>query len=270
MLKQTANYLNRLHEINIYNPKKGNLNENFGKVDTTGWICVGEIPGYYPWIDFSEENNKVYIMVNPQKTMMYGNEINEVIYTQNSDGSGRQTDRVPTYNKQDLVIYPEYRDTEYGEMFLGKKKDNKVLKEKHAEFVSKLFKYNGKIILHHNSSVQIKDGYIKKGKTNRYSNNSDIGIYFWGSRNSGKDPSGNGLYTYYCMIDENDLYDFETNAERLTLTQALHKYAYAGQYWRGGDAICVNTYSWTPIWCILDKMTGKWYDSEWKPIEKPF
>lgn len=259
----------RFRELFKYNPKKGKLNEGWGDADTTGWICVGEVP-YYPWADKTEEKNKVYIMVNPQKEMKWGREVNDVRYTENSDGSGKQTDSLPSYAKQYQTIYPEHQDDEYGEMFLGKKKDENVVKQKHEEFLSKLFRTNGKIILHHNSSRKITDGFIKKGEPNGYSNNTDVGIYFWGSRNSGSDPSGQSLYTYYCIIDESDLYDFETNVERLTLAQALSKHKYAGQYWKDGEAICVNTFNYTPIWCILDKHTGKWYDKDWKEIEKPF
>lgn len=260
----------RFRELFNYNPQKGNLNEGWNDVDTTGWICIGEV-AYYPWSDETEEKNKTYIMVNPQKRMKWGKEINDVRYTENSDGSGKQLDDIPYFYKKNITIYPEHQDDEYGEMFLGKKKDENVIKQKHEEFLSKLFRINGKVILHHNSSYKLTDGFIKKGKPNVYSNNTDIGIYFWGSRNSGSDASSQSIYTYYCIIDENDLYDFETNVERLkTLRQAVEKHKYVGHYWKNGEAICVNTFNFTPIWCILDKYTGKWYDKEWKEIEKPF
>lgn len=258
----------RFRELFKYNPIKGKLNESFDDVDTTGWICVGEVP-YSPWSS-SEDQEIVYIMVNPQKTMIYGKEVNEVMYTENNDGSGMQISDIPSFYKQYITIYPEYQNSEYGEMFLGKKKDDRIAKQQHEAFISKLFRTNGKVILHHNSSYKITDGFIKKGKPNNYSNNSDVGIYFWGSRNSGSDPSSSSLYTYYCIINEDDLYDFETNIERLTLEQALKKYKYVGQYWKNGDSVCVNTYEFTPIWCILDTNTGQWYDKDWKEIKRPF
>lgn len=259
----------RFRELFRYSTTKGKLNESFGDVDTTGWICVGEVP-YYPWGDKSNKD-KVYVMVNPQKEMRWGTEVNDVRYTENSDGSGKQTEFIPLYAKDYRIIYPEHQDDEYGEIFLGKKKDENVIKQQHEEFLSKLFRTNGKVILHHNSSYKITDGFIKRGEPNRYSNNTDVGIYFWGSRNSGNDPSNQCLYIYYCIIDENDLYDFETNVERFTtIRQALSKHKYAGQYWTDGETICVNTFRFTPIWCILDKYTGKWYDKNWKEIEKPF
>ena len=74
-----------------------------------------------------------------------------------------------------------------------------------------------------------------------------------------------------CLIKKGDLYDLETNEERLSLEQAMKKYPYVGQNWQDEEnVIVVNTYQPTPIWCILDKQTGKWYNKEWKEIEKPF
>lgn len=215
-------------------------------------------------------DGKSYIMVNPKKEMKWGQEIHDIRYTDNADGSGRQTDSIPNYCKERITIYPEHMDDEYGEMFLGKRKEQDKVEQEHNEFLSKLFIVGGNVILHHNSSYKIEDGFVKKGTPNGYSNNSDIGIYFWGSRNSGNDPSGASLYTYYCVIPQKELYDFETNAERMTLPNAMKKYNYCGQYWRDSDAIVVTTYSQTPIWCILDKGSGRWFDKDWNEIRKPF
>jgi hypothetical protein len=210
-------------------------------------------------------------MVSPEKTMKGGDMVYDIRYTENSDGTGAQTNSIPTYARNQATIYNEYRDTEYGELFLGKKKDEEVVKQKHKEFMSKLFKLGYMVIIHHNSSYKITDGIIKKGAPNNWSNNTDIGIYFWGSRNSGRDPSGNSLYTYYCYINQDDLYDLEANKERLTLQKAMSQYPYVGQYWgKNDEAIVVSTYKLTPIWCILDKQTGKWYDKDWNEIKKPF
>lgn len=258
--------VNRFKQISNYNPTKGIINEAYGDVDTSGWVCVGEV-AYDPWL---KGIDKLYIMVNPQKTMKWGEEVNDVRYTENPDGSGSQVDSIPTRFKEDIVIYPEHQDDEFGEIFLGKKQDSKVIEQKHNEFLSKLFKVGDKIIIHHNSSYVIKDGFVKKGKANGWSNNTDIGIYFWGSRNCGKDPSNASSYTYYCVINQNDLYDFETNAERLSLRQALSRYPYAGQYWNDNESVVVSTFKETPVWRILDKQNGKWYDKDWNEVEKPF
>lgn len=259
--------IKRIQELYEYNPQKGKLNEGWNDVDTSNYICIGEVP-YDPWLDGTKQ---LYIMVSPQKIMKHGREEYDVRYTKNSDGSGSQIENIPTYVKHNAVIYPEHQNDEYGEIFLGKRKDNDLLIQQHKEFESKLFKAGENIILHHNTSFKVNDGFIKKGKPNGWSNNSDKGIYFWGSRTGGKDPSNGGLYTYYCLIKKGDLYDLDTNEERLSLEQAMRKYPYVGQHWQNEDnVIVVNTYLPTPIWCILDTQTGKWYDKEWKEIEKPF
>lgn len=238
------------------------------EVDISDWIPVGEVPGYYPW---AGDGNKTYIFVDPQKHQYIdGTETYNIMYTENPDGSGRRIGSIPSFNKENAIVYPEHENDVYGEIFLGKKKDKERAKEMHREFLSKLFILDGKVILHHNSSVRITDGSIKKGKPNGYSNNSDIGIYFWGSEKSGRDPSGRGTYTYFCRIDPNELYDFETNIDRLTLSKALQRYRYVGQYWRDGEAICVNTSLWTRIWCIRENRTGKWFDRNWNEIKRPF
>ncbi len=263
MLQET---INRFKQLSFYSPKRGLLNEGWNDVDTTGWVCVGEV-AYDPWL---KGIDKVYVMVDPQKTMKYGEYVNDIRYTENPDGSGSQTDSIPTYVKREIIVYPEHQDDEFGEMFLGKRKDKEVAKLMHDNFNSKLFKLGNNIVLHHNSSYKLTDGFIKKGKPNGWSNNTDIGIYFWASRSAGRDPSNNSTYTYYCIIPQEQLYDFSTNEERLSLRNAMSKYGYAGQFWKDKESIVVTTLIETPIWCILDKDTGKWYDKDWNEIEKPF
>jgi hypothetical protein len=256
----------RFKEIAAYNPKKGIIIEGFGDADINGYVCVGEVP-FWPW---GSGGDKLYIMVDPQKSMKYGEMVNDIRYTENADGSGRQTSSIPSFARKNITIYPEHQDDELGELFLGKRKNDEQAKELHKQFVSKLFKIENNVVLHHNSSYKITDGVIKKGIQNNWSNNGDIGIYFWGSRNSGNDQSNVSTFTYYCIIPLSDLYDFQTNVERLSLEQALRKYNYAGQFWKNTDSIVINTFKPTPIWCILDKDNGKWYDKEWNEIEKPF
>lgn len=264
MEQKFENITKRLKELSFYGERLP-INETIG----SDYLCIGEIPNYFPWGKPHSEN-KIYIMVDPNITMKGGKEIHNVIYAENNDGSGLKTDEIPSINKNNAIIYPQYQDTELGEIFLGKKKENSEIELKHKAFLSKLFRMNGKVILHHNSSVKITDGVIKKGTPNGYSNNTDMGIYFWGSRNAGNDPSNGGLYSYYCIIDEKDLYDKETNPERLSLSQAMKKYKYVGQYWNDGQAVVVTTEQATPIWTILDKANGKWYDSKWQEINMTF
>ena len=263
--------IKRFKQLSNYNVKKGIINEGLDDVDASKYICIGEVQNFFPWFDDTGKN-KVYIMASPEKIMKYGEMMYDIVYTENNDGTGRQTDSVPTYYKlRNAKIYPEHYDDEYGEMFLGKKKDENTIKEKHNAFMSNLFKIGNKVVIHHSSSYKITDGVIKKGTPNRWSNNSDIGIYFWGSRTSGNDVSGYSKYIYYCLINEHDLYDFETNEERfISLSEAMTKYKYAGQYWLKSNNIVVTTYFQTPIWCVLDKQTGIWYDKDWREIQKPF
>lgn len=94
--------------------------------------------------------------------MKWGKEIRNVRYTENSDGSGKQTDLVPYYAKEKQIIYPQHQDDEYGEMFLGKRKDSSLINQEHKEFVSKLFTIGNNVVLHHNSSYVIKDGFVRK------------------------------------------------------------------------------------------------------------
>ena len=266
MMDRLDELIKRFKEISSYSPKKGTINEAYGDIDTTGFVCIGEI-NYDPWL---KGIDKLYIMVDPQKTMYGGKMQHKITYTENPDGTGSQTTSVPTYATREATIYPEHQDDELGELFLGKKKSDEQIKQEHQEFLSRLFIVDGNVIIHHNSSYEIKDGVIKKGKPNGWSTNNDVGIYFWGSRNNGNDPSNVSTYTYYSKIYLKELYDFETNAERLTLKKALKKYNYAGQYWKKGDAVVVSTLQPTPIWCIVDKSNGKWYDENWNEIEKPF
>lgn len=237
------------------------MSEGFGDVDTSSWVCIGEVKGaQFP-----------YIMVNPVKTMKYGEEIHEVRYCQNSDGSGGQSDWIPPSYKDDVEIYPEYYDSELSDNFLGKRKSDDEIERIHSEFMSKVFMLGDKVVLHHNSSHKITDGYIKQGKPNGYSKNSDVGIYFWASKHSGKDPSSSSLYTYYCLIDANDLYDFVSNVDRTRLVPAMRRHSYVGQFWpMDKSAVVVTTFKETPIWRILDKMNGRWYDAGWNEVEKPF
>lgn len=62
--------IKRIQELYTYNPSKGIIKEAYGDVDTSGYICIGEVP-YDPWLNGTK---KLYIMVSPQKVMKYGRE----------------------------------------------------------------------------------------------------------------------------------------------------------------------------------------------------
>lgn len=248
--------INSIHESLDYNM----INEGWGDVDSRGWLNIGIIPGYSP---FMGGDKNTYLMVDPNAEKI--DDLSQfrrlhTTFAPDKNGSER-TSQVPTYYLQNLEIYPEYQDTYYGEVFLGKKKDNPEDIKKHEEFMSNLNIDGDMVILTHDSPVLIKDGYISAGHEKQgYSRNSDVGIYFWGSKNSGSDPSNSGTYAYYCKVPLSDIYDFQNNADRLTLKQAMSKYPYVAQYWKGGPAIVVTSWVKTPIWKCLDKRTGKVFD----------
>lgn len=246
------------------------LTEGMWDKDCRGWLNIGIIKGWCARISGTD----TYLMVDPKAPEMEDRYLFRDKYTAWSskpEGEERDCGTPPTYYLQYLEIYPEYRDTYYGEVFLGKRRDTDEDKRKHEEFLSKLYIVGNEVILHHDSSRKIENGVVSCGHSkNGYSNNSDIGAYFWGSPKSGSDPSNVATYTYYCKVPVKDIYDFDVNVDRLTLTQALSKYGYAGQTWgRTPSAICVNSYRSTPIWFIQDRRNGKCYDKDWNEIKSP-
>lgn len=243
------------------------LSEGFGDVDMAGWICIGEIKNGSPF----GAGGDIYLMADPQFEGMEDRYEFRRLHTKfntKPDGSGMQTDSIPAYALQSLRIYPDYQDTYFGEVFLGKKKGADD-EQKHKKFMARLnHTGNGMVMLMHNSSEEIRDGVIRyTGKHNNYSNNSDVGCYFWGTAKAGSDPSGNSRFTYYCEVEEGTIYDFQTNLERLTLRQAMSQYPYVAQDWNDGQAIVVTANDVTPIAKIQDNSTGKIYDGKWNQLQ---
>lgn len=244
------------------------LNEGMWDKDMTGWVNVGVIKGG----SSIGIGGDAYLMVDPNypKTDDFSTfKYRASAYNTKPDGSGRETP-VSSHKMQNLEIYDQYRDTYYGEVFLGHKKTEED-RQAHERFTEFLDVSGGDVMLKHNSDVRITDGVVKKGKTNNYSNNSDVGVYFWGSKHFGQDPSNNARYTYYCLVDQGSVYDFENDMERFgTLMNVFKKYRYAAQYWQGGPAIVVNSVASTPtpIAYVRDNMTGKVYDADWKEIDQ--
>lgn len=229
--------------------------------DTRGWINIGIVKGYSCFMGGTD----TYLMANPNAKMQPGEDkyrfkSNNTAFSPDPEGSTREAS-VPDYYKQRLEIYPEYQDTFWGELFLGRKKDTEEDRAEHEKFMSELNQTGNDVILMHNSPVLIKDGVISGGHPKRhYSNNSDVGIYFWGTSFAGRDPSNGSQYTYYCKVPKDSIYDFETNVDRLTLRQAMSKYPYVAQYWQGGPAIVVTTWKNTPIWKVVDNRNTKRFD----------
>ena len=259
----------RLDFINKYDEthKKGyRLNEGMWDTDMTGWINIGVIKNG----SNIGAGGDAYLMVDPKypQTDDFGTlRYRGTGYNTKPDGTGHEL-QIPEYQKQYLQIYDQYRDTYYGEVFLGRKKTDEQ-KQKHELFMSQLDMSGDRVVLKHDSSYKIIDGVVKKGTPNRWSNNSDIGIYFWGSKQHGSDQSNGGLYTYYCLVSQSFVYDFENDMERFgTLLNVFKKYKYVAQYWKGGPAIVVNSVTPVPISYIRENNTGKIYDANWQELGK--
>ena len=258
----TKEWLNGVSEwMRKLNPDAMILNEGIFDREMNGWINIGIIKDT-PYGD-------AYLMVDPDypKTVDLSTyRYRATGYNSRPDGSGGEI-KLPEYIKGGLQIYDEYRDTFYGEPFLGPKKTEED-KKKHEEFIGRLNISGDKVILTHNSSYRITDGEVKKGKPNRWSNNSDFGIYFWGSKKAGKDISNSGTYTYYCPVNIRQVYDFENNMERYgSMRKALEDYPYIAQYWEGGPEIVVNSSIPVKISRIKENKTGKIYDADWNEIK---
>ena len=257
-----------LHNVNEWmeklNPDVRLLNEGLNDRDMTGWINIGVIKNG----SNIGTGGDAYLMVDPNypQTDDFGTyRYRATAYNTKPDGTGYEIE-VPTYQKQYLQIYDQYRDTYYGEAFLGKKKTAEQ-EQKHQMFLRQLEMSGDKVVLKHDSSYKITDGVVKKGQPNTYSNNSDIGIYFWGSKEPGNDQSNGSQYTYYCLVNANQVYDFENDMERYgTLVKAFKHYPFVAQYWKGGPAIVVNSLKPLPITYIKDNQTGKMYNGNWQKI----
>lgn len=261
----------RIYSIRESRAKGSNLLfEGLFNHDTRGWLNIGVIKGYCAYASGDDS----YLMADPNapKTEnMADFRYRHMAYSSKPEGMSTSYD-VPNYYQQNLVIYPEYADTYYGECILGKGKGSDQKKKDREDFLSRLFIIGNDVVLHHDSPVKITDGRVGGSHPKQsYSKDSDIGTYFWGSRNSGSDQSNIGRYTYWCRVPKDTVYDFMHNPDRLTLTQAMSKYGYAGQEWnhRNNPAIVVTSWRNTPIWFILDKHNGRYYDKDWNEIEKP-
>lgn len=260
-IQKRFDFINKYDETH----KKGyKLNEGMWDTDMTGWINIGVIKNG----SNIGAGGDAYLMVDPNypQTDDFGTfKYRGTGYNTKPDGTGYEL-QIPEYYKQRLQIYDQYRDTYYGEVFLGRKKTDEQ-EQKHKLFMSQLDMSGDKVILKHDSSYKITDGVVKKGNPNNWSNNSDIGIYFWGSKQHGSDQSNGGLYTYYCIVAPNEIYDFENDMERLgTLLNVFKKYKFAAQYWKGGPAIVVNSLTPTKISYIRDNSNGKIYDANWQEL----
>lgn len=127
--------IDRLTLLSEYNPKKG-LNE-WGEKDSKEWINIGVIPDGSP----IGAGGDAYLMVDPkapQEDNFDNFRYRHTTYNTSPDGTGKDIGgAIPTYKMEYLKIYPEYRDTYYGDLFLGRRKGEEG-EQMHQEFISKL------------------------------------------------------------------------------------------------------------------------------------
>lgn len=143
-----------------------------------------------------------------------------------------------TADKKEYDIFPEYKNTYWDWFFNGL---NETKEQEHEWFLSQLDTVGDKVILKHRSPYKITDDVVggkNKKAPNSWSNNTDIGNYFWGGK-IGEDPSGEGSdYTYYCEVPIDDIYDYRYNPKNYkSLKQAAEEEPYVGVPFGGSIAV---------------------------------
>ena len=150
-------------------------------VDRSNWTKIGEQlrTGYFDY--------KVNILVNDESekpdlhnrnTWDYKKFVkNNVAYI---DDKGNNRGEPGYYDKVENKLDPKYKGT-YWDWRLNGLDETK--EQEHEYFMSQLDIQDGMVVLKHNSPYKIEDGFVggsgRKGP-NSYSNNSDLGNYFWG------------------------------------------------------------------------------------------
>lgn len=136
--------------------------------------------------------------------------------------------------------------------------------------------WNGQVVLKHDSSDRINNGVVDRprGKHNPYSNNSDIGNYFWASEERGKDPSNGKSNVYYCFVPVNEIYDMMANPKQYEdVETAAENERYVAVNWPVGQgAVVVVSQQPTPITFIEhngDDNDGL-YDANWNLIRSGY
>lgn len=214
-------------------------------VDRSNWTKIGEQlrTGYFDY--------KVNILVNDESekpdlhnrnTWAYKNFVkNNVAYI---DDEGDNRGEPGYYDKVENKLDPKYKGT-YWDWFLNGLDETK--EQEHEYFMSQLDIQDGMVVLKHNSPYKIEDGFVggsgRKGP-NSYSNNSDLGNYFWGSKEEGSDQSSAGEYQYICYVPVDEVYDFEYNEKGYSsMKEACLNEKYVASWWpNGGGIVVVSRY----------------------------
>lgn len=218
-----------------------------------GWINVGTVP----YSQYGEGDINVWVNPNDVSQYMFATPI-----------SGKEQS-IPSYAKK-YHFKQEYLDTNLLDGILGPRKSPEELKASHAKFLSKLNLDGDTLILFHNSPIKITGGRLSRGEKRGYSNNSDVGLtYYWGSKQSGADPSNGQQYTYFTHINVNDVYDFDTNPHRYRqIPAAFEEKDFIGITWENSpEAVCVVSNISLPIDYVIDRKTNTIYDKDWNKVE---
>ena len=222
------------------------------------WIKIGEQIRHYP------TDEKFTIMVNDsaKKPDLHNRNTFEFrkfsewnVKYLNEDGSNAGSPG--PYDDPTTELLPEYKDTYWDWFFNGL---NETKEQEHQYFLSQLDIENGMVVLKHNSPYKIESGYVggadKKGP-NIYSNNSDLGNYFWGSKEEGADQSGQGEYQYICYVPIDEVYDFEYNEKGYkSMKEAVNNEKYVASWWPNGGGIVVVSQYPTKIDHVIKRRIG--------------
>lgn len=177
-----------------------------------------------PKVDLHDRNTRQFYTFRDKNVKFIDEEGNSIEY-----GSAKRKE----YN-----ILSEYKNTYWDWFFNGL---NETKEEEHEWFLTQLDTIGDKVILKHRSPYKITDGVIggkNKKEPNTWSNNTDIGNYFWGGK-IGEDPSGEGSdYTYYCEVPIKDIYDYKYNPKNYkSLQEAAEEEPYVGVPFGGSIAV---------------------------------
>lgn len=279
-LKKIENLNKRLYEFTV-RKEDGSITElPIDGADTNGWTCIGEI--VYGEDSWKKDSKRKLLLVYPEYSPadLESGYFIEKNVSVNEDPNGSDGGHY-FYSNFDsrfdkIQLNDAFKNSDFALLFKSYLIDSdnatqKLREQKHQVFMKRLFIVGDNVLMHHNSSAKITDGFLKAGMPKQsYSNNNDWGIYMWASKNSGQDQSNSSEYTYYCVVPLEECYDVVNNIENFkTDKEVLAKYPYMLKDWKQGQAVACQTNKPTRIWRIQSHNPTKWFDEEWNEVEVP-
>ena len=142
------------------------------------------------------------------------------------------------------------------------------------KIIQPLHMYNGRIVLVHQSTRRIEDGFVNgRGKPkNIYTSNSDYTNYFWASETPGWDNSNTTAYQYYCLAEPESVYDYEENPKGYSrLKEAVWNEQFVSVRWRDGAIVVVSEHPTRIDYIKADSssMVCGVYDRDWNLLRTP-